>query len=361
MIRVLFVLLLSISSAQAMDFSPAKPLPAVTLGSDQLVNRIAFGSCFDQALKDDVFDTVTSTAADAFMFIGDNVYAEDESDDPNLQSLKNAYGLLAESDAFERLRNSMPLLVTWDDHDYGINDGGANWPQREASEALYEYVWVPKADQRRHQPGIYYERTVGPEGRRVQLILLDTRFFRSNIERSKTPVPNGRYQQHMGNNEMLGEQQWQWLESKLKQPADIRIIASSLQMIATGHAWEAWHVMPDERTRFFNLLTDIKPNGVVLISGDRHSAAIYRQADRVPYPLWEVTSSSLNKPLSAMIRNIKTEPGQYRQGQPFYDANFGIIDIDWANQNLLLQVRDDEDRVVRAATIKFSELEAGKE
>lgn len=30
-------------------------------------------------------------------------------------------------------------------------------------------------------PGTYYERSFGPEGQRVQVIMLDTRFFRSAL------------------------------------------------------------------------------------------------------------------------------------------------------------------------------------
>lgn len=345
------------TGAYGSEFSPATPMPAIDLGNDQLVNRVAFGSCFNQALDHGVFDTVVSTQADTFLYIGDNVYAEDESDDPNLQSLKEAYGQLAASESFKRLREAIPMLVTWDDHDYGLNDAGGDWPRKEASEALFEYVWaVPESDVRRNRPGIYYERTVGPEGRRVQFIVLDTRFFRSKLTRSKTPVPHGRYQQHLGDTDMLGDAQWQWLEEMLQKPADVRIIASSLQVIPTGHAWEAWHLMPEQRDKFYGLLSRVKPNGVVLISGDRHSAAIYRQTENVPYPLWEITSSSLNAPLSGFVKNIVTEPGEFRQGQPFYDANFGIIDIDWVGGQILLQVRDDKDRVVRAASVKFKDM-----
>ena len=344
------------------QFSPSVPMPSIALGDEQLVNRVAFGSCFVQRSNDQIPNTISDTRADAFLFIGDNVYAEDESDDPELKSLRVAYGQLAESDAFQNLRETMPLLVTWDDHDFGLNDAGGDWPRKQASEDLFEYVWaVPEDDVRRSRPGVYFEQTVGPEGRRVQFIVLDTRFFRSPIKRSETRVPHGRYQQHMGDNDMLGEAQWQWLEDVLRKPADVRVIASSIQVVASGHAWEAWHVMPDERTRFYELLNEVKPNGVVLISGNRHFSAIYKETENVPYPIWEVTASSLNRPLSDMVSNIVIEPGPKRMGEPFYDANFGIIDIDWAAEQVLLQVRDNKDRVVRAATVNFKDLQPKKD
>lgn len=355
---ILCLALWPVMAVYADEFAPAKPMPSVSLGNEQLVNRVAFGSCFVQRSDDEILNTIAATRADTFLFIGDNVYAEDESDDPELMSLREAYGQLAESDAFQNLRNTMPLLVTWDDHDFGLNDAGGDWLRKETSETLFEYVWaVPEDDVRRSRPGIYYEKTVGPEGRRVQFVVLDTRFFRSPIRRAKTRVPHGRYEQHWGDHDMLGAAQWQWLEEVLQKSADVRIIATSIQLVAAGHAWEAWHVMPEERSRFYDLLSRVKPNGVVLISGDRHASAIYKETENVPYPIWELTASSLNRPLIDMVKNIVIEPGPKRMGEPFYGANFGIIDIDWAQQQLLLQVRDNKDRVVRAETVNLGDLQ----
>lgn len=365
MLRIITLSLLLVFSGAltqpvfAQDFSPAKPMPAIALGDEQLLDRIAFGSCLDARLDQSILDTITTTKPDVFMFIGDNIYAEDETLDPGLKSLRQAYGELAESLAFARLRQTSPLLVTWDDHDYGLNDAGADFVHKEQSEVLFEHAWaVAEDDPRRARPGIYYSRIVGPPGQRVQLILLDTRFFRSPWYKSKERLEHGRYTQHPRGNEMLGQAQWAWLEEELKKPAEIRIIASSLQVIAAGHNWEAWHLMPDERKRFYKLMRRVKPEGVILISGDRHAAGIYQQTSDVPYPLWEVTSSSLNRPLKDLLENIKIESGPFRMGNPYYDANFGIIELDWEGKQVILQIRDKHDRVVRAATIDFEALKA---
>ncbi len=358
---VLGALLIAPAWIMADNFSPALPMPSVSLLDQQTVNRIAFGSCARSDMDQNIFHTVANTGSDVFMFIGDNVYSEDESDDPELQSLRDAYGHLAQSKPFERLRETMPLLVTWDDHDYGINDGGGDWPRKASAQRLYNHVWDVKADDpRANREGIYYAKTVGPEGRRVQFILLDTRYFRSSLTRSQEPLANGRYVPTPGGNDMLGEAQWQWLERVLNQPADVRILATSVQMIATGHNWEAWHLMPDERQRFYNLLNKTRANGLVMISGDRHSAAIYRQTEGVPYPLWEITASALNYPLSGILKTIVVEPGENRIGDPYYDSNFGVIDIDWTTRKLILQVRDERDRVVLATSVNLDDLEAGE-
>ena len=58
-----------------------KPLPASTIQQTP-IERIAFGSCADQQESLAIFDTITQVNPDIFVFLGDNVYAEDESDDP---------------------------------------------------------------------------------------------------------------------------------------------------------------------------------------------------------------------------------------------------------------------------------------
>ena len=57
-----------------------------------------------------------------------------------------------------------------------------------------------------------------------------------------------------------------------------------------------------------------------------------------------------------MINNIRTEPGPHRVGEPYYEVNFGIIDIDWQAGRLLLQVRDYQGRSVLASSVMIDAL-----
>ena len=40
-------------------------------------------------------------------------------------------------------------MSIWDDHDYGLDDAGGDWPLKKNSERLFEYIWIPKNDERR--------------------------------------------------------------------------------------------------------------------------------------------------------------------------------------------------------------------
>ena len=333
-------------------------MTSAPLVSTEPLERIAFGSCAHPRRDTSVFHTIAEQQPDLFLLIGDNVYADDEKDDPELASLKLAYKTLADSVHFARLRETAPLLVSWDDHDYGLNDAGGDWPHKHTSQALFVEAWgVAANDERRSREGIYHSRMIGPEGKRVQVILLDTRFFRSALRTGEPGQAFGPYRPDSADDKtLLGEDQWRWLAEELAKPAELRIIASSIQIIAEGHNWEAWNLFPQERQRLYDLIEERGANGVVFVSGDRHMAGIYQAADAGSYPLWEITSSSLNLPLSSFVSDIKTEPGPRRLGAPYYEANFGMLEVDWDERRVILQVRDDQNRTVRATSISLQAL-----
>ena len=56
------------------DFAPARPMPSLSL-SDERVDVIAFGSCFNGSSPDHIYSTIQKAQPDVFLFIGDNVYA----------------------------------------------------------------------------------------------------------------------------------------------------------------------------------------------------------------------------------------------------------------------------------------------
>ena len=328
-------------------------LPASTIELTP-IERIAFGSCADPKESLAIFDTITQETPDIFVFLGDNVYAEDESDDPELRSLREAYDALGDSPAFQRLGAKVPLYATWDDHDYGLNDAGGEFRHKAASERLFETFWrVPSEDPSVARPGIYRAVSFGPVGKRVQLILLDTRSFRSGLEKPLLPPLHGRYTpSNTDAQSVLGTGQWSWLQEELAKPADVRLIASSIQVLADGHQWEAWRLFPAEQQRLIRMISDASGTTLVL-SGDRHLAGIYFDKDRSSNPILELTSSSLNLPLTSIVSNIKVEPGPYRLGEPFYEANFGLIEIDWQARRLHAAIKDQARQTVKSVSLSL--------
>lgn len=318
-----------------------QPMPSAPLDPGKTLTRIGFGSCYvPQFEEPEVWNAVRAAAPDVFLYIGDNVYQTAETGHPDLVELHEAYASLAADAPFAALRQSTPVLVTWDDHDYGMNDAGAEFPARLQSEALFKTVWAVGADDpRATRPGVYYAKSAGPAGRRTQLILLDTRYFR-------TP------------DTMLGDAQWRWLAEALAEPADVRILASSIPVlsnVATGETWSKW---PAERGRLLALLG--RSNGVVIVSGDSHFGAFFTRSDGVAYPLHELTSSSLNFPMTEDAWLDPGLPDTARNGAAYYPANFGMVTIDWAVGALSLNLNTAAGELVRSERMELATLSSGR-
>ncbi|MGB0631115.1 MAG: alkaline phosphatase D family protein [Alphaproteobacteria bacterium] len=310
------------------------------------LTRVAFGSCLDQKLPQPIFRTVRAYDPDIFLFLGDNVYGDVSSGD--MTELTQAYAALDRNQDFRALRQETPLLATWDDHDYGANDAGAGFRWREAAEKLFLDFWqVPEDDERRGRKGVYTSRMQGPPGRRVQIILLDTRYFRADFQRTGQRRPKYAPDNDPGKT-MLGEAQWAWLEAELRKPADLRLLVSSIQVLADGHGWERWGHLPRERTRLFDVIRRTDAQGVILLSGDRHFGALYENPDAVGYPLYELTSSSLNRPW----RRAK-EADSRQIGAVIGMENFGAIDIDWSARSVVLSLRRLDGSTARRQVVRL--------
>ena len=158
---------------------------------------------------------------------------------------------------------------------------------------------------------------------------------------------------------MLGEAQWKWLEQQLKMPAELRIIATSIQYIAESSGQETWSNIPLERARFFKLIKQTRANGIVMISGDRHWAEIASLPGPTGYPVYDITSSSLNQPHgrgTPTINQYRTVPETYHQ------ANFGTILVDWqvSDPTIDLQIIDLDGKPRIRKQLKLSTLQSNR-
>ncbi|MCS7167118.1 MAG: alkaline phosphatase D family protein [Gemmatales bacterium] len=333
-------------------------LAAPPLDKGKTISRIAFGSCAHQDKPQPIWDAVLAQKPDLFIFLGDNIYADTE----DMEVMKAKYEKLAAVPGFQRLRQICPILATWDDHDYGKDDAGTEYPKKRESQQIFlDFFGEPADSPRRKQEGVYDAVILGPEGRRVQIILLDTRYFRSPLKR-KPEKPKSREGPYLPNPDpqatILGETQWRWLETQLRQPAELRIIASSIQVIPEDHHWEKWANFPHERQRLFQLIRDTRAAGVIFISGDRHLAELSMMDGGVGYPLYDLTSSGLTQADKTFGR---WELNRHRIGTMFWGNNFGMIVIEWDKKDpqLRLQIRDEEGDLFLQQKIPLSWLEPG--
>jgi alkaline phosphatase D len=340
-------------------------VPRPARAQPEAPRRILFGSCLDPSQPHPILDTIVERRPDLFLFLGDNIYADTRS----AAQLRRKYAELAASASFRRLATACPLLAIWDDHDYGANDAGRGFPLKAESRRQFLDFWrVPADSPRRGHEGVYDAASFGPPGRSLQVILLDTRYFRTGLRPGRPPtwvrgpyLPDAR-----PGASLLGEAQWLWLEERLREPARLRLVVSGIQVLSEHHGWEAWANFPAEQERLFQLLRRTRAEGVVFLSGDRHFAELSRRQEPGLYPLYDITSSGLNRRFPEdyvnpnRFRLTGADPGAATSATPgaWLLENFGELEVDWAEADPMLRFRitDASDRTRLALDIPLSEL-----
>jgi len=341
------------------DFPQAPPTPALPTGP---ISKLVIGSCLNEEWNKSqaALERMTAEKADLAILMGDNVYGSGTEDDPQLSDLRASYWQQARRKEFKALVSSTPTLAVWDDHDFGKNDGGGeDFPGRVVAQKMFDAFWrVGPSDPRAHDDGVYGSWMIGPAGQRVQIILLDTRYWRSPLKPTDQRNAKGkeRYVEDLTPGKtMLGEGQWRWLAGELKKPADLRLVVSSVQLAALGHGYEKWGNFPPERTRFFDLVKSTGAKGVVVLSGDRHYTAINMEPAAAPYPIYDFTSSAINMPWGA--GESETLPTMV---SPAYtQENYGVVSIDWTKRTVTLEARDKQGQSIFAKAVPFAEIGAG--
>ena len=331
--------------------------PAQTRGPE--LRHIVFGSCLNKT-EHPLLDYTLTLPMDLFIFLGDNIYA----DTTDMAVMRGKYDALKHSRFHRELRDKAPILATWDDHDYGVNDGGANYPfRRESQEQFLDWLDMPADSPRRKREGVYDAHILGPPGRRVQVILLDTRYFRSPLARGQhEALPSGGpYVPNSDPNAtMLGEAQWRWLEGELRKPAELRLIVSSIQFVAEFAGSEAWANLPLEKQRMLELITATRAQGVLFLSGDRHWCELSRIPAESPenpvgYAAYDLTASAMTQ---VHPRGTPT-PNRFRfLPKTFHEANVGRLTIQWeqADPRLKLEIIDANGMVQLEHALNLSEL-----
>ena len=270
---------------------------------DVPLTKIAFGSCADQNKPCPIWGTIADAKPELLILLGDTIYADLEAGKlkpATPAKIVKAYGELAKLPDWQRLRKTTPMLAMWDDHDYGHNDAGGEWEHKVAAQkAFHDFFETPADSPRRTQKGVYHADIFGPVGKRVQVILLDTRYFRSLLKKADKPLPGTRIVPYIPIEDatatMLGDVQWKWLEEQLKKPAEVRLIGSGIQVVNDDHPFEKWGNLPKERRKLLDLIGSTNANGVVILSGDRHLGEISLDPKSVGYPLFDITASGFNQ------------------------------------------------------------------
>ena len=300
--------------------------------------KYGLGSCLDQDREQNIWSSIKNEDLDGFIFLGDNVYG----DMPNgkLSKMQKAYQ--TQKKRLPKWLLDKEIIAIWDDHDFGLNDGGGDYPYKKDAEKMFLNFWnIPQTDLRRNREGIYFKQTKEIEGTKVEIIGLDTRYFRSKLKGKK----NAYEQNNDSKATILGQDQWAWLEESISNSiADVIVILSSIQILATNHPYEKWDNFPLERKRLLEILANAsKDKSIIAVTGDRHKSGIYQNKNFL-----EITASSLNKSAS---KGEETDP--LLIGKTYPMKNYGLLNIEPSKNKITISIHDKNGQKLNSKTINI--------
>lgn len=349
-ILCLFILLINLaySCQTKTKVSTTKSVvSSVPVDESRTLTRIAIGSCNRSDLKQPLWQPIVEKKPELWIWLGDNIYGDTE----NMDKLAANYQRQKENLEYQKLLAAVPVIGVWDDHDYGVNDGGNEYPKRsESRDVLLNFLDVPKSNPVWDREGAYQSYTFGETNKKVKVILLDARYFRDPVERRRGQNP-----QYITNSTgtILGEKQWQWLEQELKNSdAQVHLIGSGIQILPTQHNYEKWNTFPQEREKLFNLLAQYQVPGAILMSGDRHIGELSKiKVKGLNYPLVELTTSGLTH-----TYENASEANNLRIGELTDQLNFGFFKINWTKGKPVVEVeiRGEGGKLFQAYNIDYN-------
>ncbi|MCB9072796.1 MAG: hypothetical protein H6623_04175 [Bdellovibrionaceae bacterium] len=214
--------------------------------------------------------------------------------------------------------NLKPTLATWDDHDFGTNDGDRTFKAKAAAKKLFIGLFGGKS-----LPGVWEPEPSGVtsmyKGFGQRFYLMDDRTFRQPNKGQKTHETYGHW----------GEKQHKWLLQSLKQENTPAWIFNGNQVfngksLDFKEAFEANHA-----THFVKFIEDIKNISapIVFSSGDVHFSEVMRiPTARLGYETYEITSSSMHSYRGSGWDNPMRIEGAYTREYNFLTVDSRVID-----------------------------------
>jgi alkaline phosphatase D len=290
------------------------PLATRTAPAGRAPFRLAFGSCARHQLDPEqpIFAAIHAADPDAFLWLGDNIYADTAVDWVFAEDYRRQRGI----PSTWPLMRKVPQLAIWDDHDFGLNNSDSTNPARDAAYAAFRNYWANPAYGLPDAPGVFFDWSYGG----VDFFMLDGRYYRTPASQPDGPEKH-----------FLGPRQNEWLREKL------RASTAPFKVLACGSGWsnedgptgDTWAAYLAERDALFDFIRDEKIEGVILLSGDTHFGEVncIPRSEQGGYDLYDFVSS----PLAQLTGNsFLTQEPEIRIRPPYFrSVNFGLLDFEW--------------------------------
>ena len=269
--------------------------------------RLALISCMRDSIraKKEMWEAVYEAKPDLLFFLGDNVYV-DHGSHPTAREIWRRYIETRLSVPYYHMKSLIPSLATWDDHDYGVNNGDGNFERKQEALKIFGSFFAQNA-----AAGPTFERGPGVSSAfrafGMQFLLLDDRYERSE-KRAKNGSPLGAHQQ-------------QWALRQLSEFEGPTWLMQGTQFFGGGTFGEAYERR--FRADLHQFLDGIRATErrVLFASGDVHRSEISDiEPDFLGFSTYELTSSCLHS------RTWGYKGDNERRRQMHLERNFLLVE-----------------------------------
>lgn len=355
--------------------APISPSSHLHAWDGLVVEKISFSSCYKpETVEGSTFwRHVREGGPDLWIWMGDNMY----KDGYDMDAKRLAYNAAREEASYllygPVAHPAIPVMATWDDHDCCSNNEGNEYPCiRESQKEFAIHLGINSTDPRHWEyPGVQQEGVYSSSRFRkpfseevgLQVMVLDARSGRDPTY--------SQYGECRGTNtRMLSEEQWSWLEEKLRQRSEVKVIVSGTQVLPPtdltrgveefcahdshsgggnsfmdaisavgegvewkGTEYETWAEVPLERLKLLGLaqktINDGYADAVIFLSGDQHWGELMAKQMPAsplygdPRVLYEVTASGIMQNWPYDIENsnrVRERSADLRGSGPFIHA-----------------------------------------
>ena len=308
--------------------------------------RFVLGSCMseDYAFKhvqDKIWDQILSHSPNLIILNGDIVYVDSYDFVPRNKAtamdIWQRYVHTMETVPLFHRKQLIPILATWDDHDYGTNDSDKSFKSKKHALAAFQAFFGSKdiaGVYENGKSGVY--KYFSYAGQRF--FMLDNRYFR-NSRGSKNTYAH------------WGKTQHKWLIDNLNKNDEPAWLINGGQFFAPpvlvdGRDGKKRQInetfMGDHPIHFKTLIRDLKKvtAPVIFSSGDIHFSELLEiEADKIGYKTYEITSSPLH---SYIFRNKPGQPELWdnpRRIAGAKDHNYILVDSQLSSKGWVNKVR----------------------
>ena len=295
----------------------------IALGSCSFINETAYdrpGTPYGGGYG--IFNTIAQSDPDLMLWLGDNVYFR-EVDWGSKSGMHHRYSHMRKLPELQQLLGACPHVAIWDDHDYGPNDADGSWIHKDWAAEAFRNFW-PNPSQGLHDAdgkGI----TSGFSFMDVDVFLMDNRTFRVNPDNLTRA------------SQMIGSTQLDWLISALQfSQAPFKLVAIGGQVVSDFAEYENMARFEEERNELLRRIDEEDIQGVVFLTGDRHSSELSQLTLPGGRTVLDFTCSAL----TSGAYDHSGEPNHNRiEGTSVGIRNYGTLEFKGPLDNRVMTVR----------------------